>query len=79
MGRAEKRAKGRSEAKRARTEGRTAGTPDVAPLALGSEAHAESRNEAARRIYRTGSGPQRRGKGRRQATAKPLKWREGRQ
>ena len=79
MGRAEKRAKGREEAKLVRTAGRLAAEPEPAPRAIGDEPHAETTNETARRIYRTGSEPERRRKGRRQAIAKPRKWREGHQ
>ena len=79
MGRAEKRAKGREEAKRVRTAGRMVAEPNSTPGAIGAEPHAETTNETARRIYRTGSEPERRRKGRRQASAKPRKWREGHQ
>ena len=79
MGRAEERAKNREEAKRARTAQRAARGPGPGTLRDEAEERPETPNEAARRIYRAGGKPKRRGKDARRASGKPVKWREGHQ
>jgi len=79
MGRGERRAKDREEAKRERSAKSLAAalSRKTAPPAQGANI-LETLEETARRIYRTGSKPERRGKTVRRGGDKPRKWREGR-
>jgi hypothetical protein len=81
MGRAQRRAKSREEAKRERGSKGSAREPsgETTPPRIAG-AGREAQGETARRIYRTGGKPAQSGpkKGRR-VNEKRLKWREGRQ
>jgi hypothetical protein len=79
MGRAERRGKSREEAKRAETAQRAASKPGPDGFRNTATERPETRGETARRIYRTGVKPKRRGKIGRRASDKPRKWREGHQ
>ena len=79
MGRAQRRAEDRQEAKRKRTSEIAARESSQRNTQQVAGESPETPDETARRIYRTGSQPERRGKKARRAIEKPLKWREGRQ
>ena len=79
MGRAEKRAKSREDAKRAQSSALPAREPGAGTLLGVAREHPETQEETARRIYRTGGKPERRAKTARRASEKPRKWREGHQ
>jgi hypothetical protein len=78
MGRAEKRAKEREEAKAERIALRPTRAPSKNNLAAASEDLLETADDTARRIYRAGNKPERHGKTTRRAPEKPRKWQEGR-
>ena len=79
MGREQKRAAKRQADKLERELQRTANRPTAkAPQAASSNGVLEASDEAARRIYRTGSKPEPRAKAARRVVEKPRKWREGR-
>jgi hypothetical protein len=79
MGREERRAKNREEAKREQRAERSTREPGPDTFRSMAQERPETQNETARRIYRTGSKPNRRRKTGRRASDKPLKWREGHQ
>jgi hypothetical protein len=79
MGRAQRRAELREEAKRERTSELAAREPRVEAAHHVAGEHVETPEETARRIYRTGGESELSPKKRRRAIEKPLKWREGRQ
>jgi len=79
MGREQRRAKNREEAKRERDAQRAARKPSSGTFRSMAGERPETQDETARRIYRTGGKPKRRAKTGRRVSAKPLKWREGRQ
>jgi hypothetical protein len=74
-GREEKRAKNREEVKSARHAQRAAREPGLSIFSNMAEERPETQNETARRIYRAGGKPKRRGKTERRASIQPLKWR----
>jgi hypothetical protein len=79
MGREQRRAKEREEAKEKRIAERSARKPSPSTFRSSAEERPETHEETARRIYRTGGKPQRVTKKGRRMVEKPRKWREGRQ
>lgn len=79
MGREQRRAKKREEAKRERSSQRSLKKPSNTSFRSLERERPETQNETARRIYRTGGKPEREAKRGRRMNEKPLKWREGRQ
>src|SRR5271157_27535 len=79
MGRAEKRAKDREDAKRGKRAQRSAREPGPDTFRRMAAERPETRNETARRVYRTGGKSQRRERKGRRASDRPHKWREGHQ
>lgn len=79
MGRAERRAKNREEAKQRQGARPSASDPGPGTLQGMAGERPETQNETARRLYRTGGKPERRRKTRRRISDKPPKWREGHQ
>jgi len=80
MGRAQRRARIREDAKLEKRSKRPARDSGGAAAGRTVGERPETQNETARRIYRAGSKPARRVKeGKRDVSEKRLKWREGRQ
>lgn len=79
MGREQRRAKDREEAKRERESQRSAREPTQETFPSIARDQLETAEQNARRIYRAGGKPKRRAKTGRRVSEKPLKWREGRQ
>ncbi len=79
MGREQKRATSRMDAKRERDSKTLADDPGRGTARPIAGNRLETPDETARRIYRTGGKPKRRAKTTHRSNEKPLKWREGRQ
>jgi hypothetical protein len=79
MGRAQRRARSREEAKRKRSSEGSAREPSGKTFRSIAGERPETQDEAARRIFRTGGKPQRGAKKGHRMIEKALKWREGHQ
>jgi len=79
MRRAQRRARGRKETKRERGPQGSARDPGGETFRRMAGESLETRDETARRVYRTGGKPKRRAKTARRVGERRVKWREGRQ
>jgi len=79
MGRSERRAEGRAEAKRKRSPETSTPEPEGETLSAAEGGRPETQTETARRIYRTGGEPKGGSKKERRVSENRVKWREGHQ